>query len=108
GGGGGGVWGWRSWCAGRAGAGVQRALKFVRYLEPLGWDATVVSTRSRHYPALDPSLLQEVPESARVVRTPAVPLMRWLSLVPWRLRLRPLFAYLTWPDGGLGWLPFAL
>lgn len=90
------------------GAGVQRTLKFVRYLEPLGWDATVVSTRSRHYPARDPSLLQEVPESARVIRTPAFPLMRWVSLVPWRLRLMRLFAYLTWPDGGLGWLPFAL
>jgi len=30
-----------------AGAGVQRTLKFVRYLEPQGWDATVISTRSR-------------------------------------------------------------
>ena len=26
------------------GAGVQRTLKFVRYLEPLGWDATVITT----------------------------------------------------------------
>lgn len=90
------------------GAGVQRTLKFVRYLEPLGWDATVVSTRSRHYPARDLSLLEEVPASTRVIRTPALPLLRWLSLVPYRLRLMRLFAYLTWPDGGLGWLPFAL
>jgi glycosyltransferase involved in cell wall biosynthesis len=90
------------------GAGVQRTLKFVRYLEPLGWDATVVSTRSRHYPARDPTLLREVPLSTRVVRTPALPLLRWVSLVPYRLRLMRLFAYLTWPDGGLGWLPFAL
>ena len=44
------------------GAGVQRTLKFVRYLEPLGWDATVVTTRSRHYPARDPSLLEDVPD----------------------------------------------
>ena len=55
------------------GAGVQRTLKFVRYLAPLGWRATVVTTRSRHYPVRDESLLEEIPEGTRVVRTPAVP-----------------------------------
>ena len=90
------------------GGGVQRTLKFVRYLEPLGWDATVVSTRSRHYPARDPSLLQEVPAATRVVRTHALPLARWVGLVFYRLRLRRSFAWVTWPDGGLGWAPFAL
>jgi len=90
------------------GAGVQRTLKFVRYLQPLGWDATVVSTKSRHYPVRDPSLLEEIPASARVVRTPALPLAGWLSLVPYRLGLKRAYAYLTWPDGGNGWAPFAL
>jgi glycosyltransferase involved in cell wall biosynthesis len=90
------------------GAGVQRTLKFVRYVEPLGWDATIISTRSRHYPARDPSLLAEIPTSAHLVRTPALPLANWLSLVPYRLGLKRLVAYLNWPDGGIGWLPFAL
>lgn len=90
------------------GAGVQRTLKFVRYLEPLGWEATVVSTKSRHYPARDPSLLEEVPTSARVVRTPAFPLAAWLSLVTYHLGLKRVSAYLGWPDGGIGWMPFAL
>ena len=90
------------------GAGVQRTLKFVRYLEPLGWDATVVSTKSRHYPARDPSLLEEIPASAQVMRTRALPLANWLSLVPYRLGLKRVSAYLNWPDGGIGWLPFAL
>lgn len=90
------------------GAGVQRTLKFVRYLEPLGWETTVVSTKSRHYPARDPSLLEEIPSSAQVVRTPALPLASWLSLVPYRLGLKRVFAYLNWPDGGIGWMPFAL
>ena len=62
-----------------AGAGVQRTLKFVRYLEPLGWDATVVSTRSRVYGARDETLLAEVPPSTRVVRTAALPLARYLA-----------------------------
>ena len=39
------------------GAGVQRTLKFVKYLAALGWDATVISTRSRAYGALDESLV---------------------------------------------------
>jgi len=90
------------------GAGVQRTLKFVRYLDPLGWDATVVTTRSRDYPAHDQSLLQEVPASAHVVRTAAVPLGRWLGILFHRLHLRRLRAWVTWPDGGLGWAPFAL
>jgi glycosyltransferase involved in cell wall biosynthesis len=90
-----------------AGAGAQRTLKFVRYLEPLGWHATVVSTRSRVYGARDPSLLADVPASTRVIRTPALPLARYLAVVLYKLRLRRLRAWLLWPDNGLGWAPFA-
>jgi glycosyltransferase involved in cell wall biosynthesis len=90
------------------GAGVQRTLKFVRYLEPLGWVATVVSTKSRHYPARDPSLLKEIPASAEVLRTRALPLANWLSLPPYYLGLKRMAAFLNWPDGGIGWMPFAL
>jgi glycosyltransferase involved in cell wall biosynthesis len=90
-----------------AGAGVQRTLKFVRYLEPLGWLATVVSTRSRAYGTRDPSLVPEIPASTRVVRTPAVPLARYLAIVLYKLRLRRLRAWVLWPDNGLGWAPFA-
>lgn len=90
------------------GAGVQRTLKFVKYLAELGWEATVVSTRSRLYPVRDPSLLAEVPATARIVRTRAVPVAYWLSLVCYRLGLKRIYAWLTWPDGGFGWTPFAL
>lgn len=90
-----------------AGAGVQRTLKFVRYLEPQGWDATVVSTRSRVYAARDHSLLADVPASTRVIRTPALPLARYLAIVLYKLRLRRLRAWVLWPDNGLGWAPFA-
>src|SRR3954454_21900104 len=89
------------------GAGVQRTLKFVRYLEPLGWDATVVTSRSRHYPARDPSLLQDVPTATRIIRTRAWPVASWAGAVLHRLRLRRLHAWATWPDGGKGWAPFA-
>jgi len=89
------------------GAGVQRTLKFIKYLVPLGWDATVISTRSRAYGAVDRSLLDEIPETTRVVRTPAMPLARYAAFALHRLRLRRLRAFLLWPDGGLGWAPFA-
>jgi glycosyltransferase involved in cell wall biosynthesis len=90
------------------GGGVQRTLKFVRYLEPLGWDATVITTRSSHYRARDPSLLEDLPDGTRVIRTRAVPLARWLGLVFHRLKLVRLHAWVTWPDGGFGWAPFAV
>jgi glycosyltransferase involved in cell wall biosynthesis len=89
------------------GAGVQRTLKFVKYLETLGWDATVVSTRSRAYGARDESLLADIPESTRVIRTRALPLARYLGYALHRLRLTRLRAFVLWPDGGLGWMPFA-
>jgi len=89
------------------GAGVQRTLKFVKYLVPLGWVATVVSTRSRAYAARDASLVAEVPPEVRVTRTPALPLARYLGIVLYRLRLMRVRAFVLWPDGGLGWMPFA-
>jgi glycosyltransferase involved in cell wall biosynthesis len=89
------------------GAGVQRTLKFIRYLEPLGWDATVVTTSSLHYPAHDPSLLSDVPASTRIIRTRALPLASWVGAALYHLRLRRLHAWTTWPDGGEGWAPFA-
>jgi glycosyltransferase involved in cell wall biosynthesis len=89
------------------GAGVQRTLKFIRYLEPLGWDATVVTSRSRLYPARDPSLMEDVPTATRIIRTRALPLASWLGAILHRLRLPKLHAWVTWPDGGKGWAPFA-
>lgn len=89
------------------GAGVQRTLKFVKYLAQLGWDATVISTRSRAYGARDESLVAEVPPTTRVVRTPALPLARYLGYALHRLRLKRVRSYVLWPDGGLGWMPFA-
>jgi glycosyltransferase involved in cell wall biosynthesis len=90
------------------GSGVQRTLKFARYLEPLGWDATVVSTRSRAYGVRDPSLLDEIPEGTRVIRARALPVARYAGIALYHLRLMRLRAWVTWPDGGLGWAPFAL
>jgi glycosyltransferase involved in cell wall biosynthesis len=89
------------------GAGVQRTLKFVKYLAHFGWDATVISTRRHSSRVRDRSLLADVPPTTRVRRTARLPLARYLAFGLQRLRLARLSAYVVWPDGGLGWMPFA-
>ncbi|NNE70410.1 MAG: glycosyltransferase [Rhodothermales bacterium] len=52
---------------------MQRSLKFVRYLPDHGWMPTVISVKpeSAAWPAVDPSMLVEIPEAVKVVRTPS-------------------------------------
>jgi hypothetical protein len=53
------------------GAGVQRALKWVKYLPAHGIDPVVLTVRAGAYPQLDPTLAAEVPAGVSVHRTPA-------------------------------------
>lgn len=62
------------------GAGVQRSLKFSRYLPEFGIAPTVVSAESDAYPH-DPSLLRQIPAKVDVTRIPHTPaLSRIVSL----------------------------
>lgn len=56
------------------GAGVQRCLKWVKYLPGLGVEPTVITVDpdQASYPVRDESLLREVPASVRVIRTPTL------------------------------------
>jgi glycosyltransferase involved in cell wall biosynthesis len=51
------------------GAGVQRWLKFTRYLPEFGIKPTVITTRDGDYPAIDHSLEAEIPADVQVIRT---------------------------------------
>jgi glycosyltransferase involved in cell wall biosynthesis len=51
------------------GAGVQRSLKFVRYLPAFGWRATVLTARSGYW-MQDPTLLAELDQETRILRAP--------------------------------------
>jgi glycosyltransferase involved in cell wall biosynthesis len=90
------------------GAGVQRALKFAKYLPESGWEATVITTRSRVYRAQDPSLADELPRGLRVIRAreprgamaPAIALQR--------LGLTRASQIAAFPDHAAGWIPDAL
>ena len=94
------------------GGGVQRTLKFVKYLPDEGFDPIVVTTTVTGHRLKDAGLTAEVPPSAVVLRAPAVP----LHLAKWKLEavLRRagvptrLAQAITWPDEFVGWLPGAL
>ena len=51
------------------GSGVQRWLKFVKYLPGLDWMPTIITTENGDYPAIDESLLKDVPSIIKVIRT---------------------------------------
>ncbi|MCD4723382.1 MAG: glycosyltransferase family 4 protein [Bacteroidales bacterium] len=51
------------------GPGVQRWLKFAKYLEEFGWRAHILTVRDGTYSALDEQLLKEVPEGIPVYKT---------------------------------------
>jgi glycosyltransferase involved in cell wall biosynthesis len=52
------------------GAGVQRWLKTVKFLREFGWEPIVYTPENPESPALDVSLLKDVPEGISVIRTP--------------------------------------
>jgi glycosyltransferase involved in cell wall biosynthesis len=59
------------------GGGVQRTLKFTRYLPEFGWQPIVHTSRNPDWPIRDESLLAQVPVEAHVYRTPALEFERF-------------------------------
>ena len=53
------------------GPGVQRVLKFVKYLPDAGWQPLVLTVGNGEYPALDYSLLENIPANCKVFKTNA-------------------------------------
>ena len=84
------------------GAGVQRTLKFVKYLPEYGWQPHVLTVRdsSRLH---DSSLGIEIPNELPVTRTAILQLP---YRFPWRLR-NFINRWLLVVDGQVGWLPYA-
>lgn len=113
------------------GAGVQRPLKFARYLPDFGWQPVILTPRGADYPARDETLLAELPADLPIIRTPIVepyalyrrltgrPAGAAVDLAVLSLgeheRRRPAERLAEWlraacfvPDARLGWLPFAV
>jgi len=51
------------------GAGVQRWLKFVKYLRDFGWEPVVYTPSNPENPGEDSSLLNDIPEGVKVLKT---------------------------------------
>ncbi|MGE6397783.1 glycosyl transferase family 1 [Chryseobacterium scophthalmum] len=51
------------------GPGVQRWLKFAKYLPEFGWKPIIYTPENPSYPLLDESLMNDVPEDLEIVRT---------------------------------------
>jgi glycosyltransferase involved in cell wall biosynthesis len=52
------------------GAGVQRWLKFVKYMRQYGWEPVVYTAENGEMPVIDESLSQEIPPGLTVLKTP--------------------------------------
>ncbi|MCV9385729.1 glycosyltransferase [Reichenbachiella ulvae] len=59
-----------------AGGGVQRWLKFVKYLSEFGWEPIVFTPENPDFSIQDPSLESDVPNSVEVIRFPIWELSR--------------------------------
>lgn len=63
------------------GAGVQRWLKFVKYLPNAGWEPVLVVPEGASYPVIDLDLLKEVSSDLEVIRCPIVEPAGWLERI---------------------------
>lgn len=52
------------------GAGVQRWLKFAKYLRLSGWEPIIYTPLNPEYPAFDETLEREIPNGIQVIKTP--------------------------------------
>ncbi|MBL7914066.1 MAG: glycosyltransferase family 4 protein [Bacteroidia bacterium] len=52
------------------GAGVQRWLKFVKYLPQFGWNPIIYTPENGEMPVIDHSLLKDIPKDITILKTP--------------------------------------
>ncbi len=94
------------------GGGVQRTLKYVKYLPSEGFASIVVAGSSRGYSLRDASLRRDIPEGTVVAHARAVPFQQAQWKLDGALRRLGLPTRLLndalWPDGLVGWLPAAV
>lgn len=96
-----------------AGGGVQRTVKYVKYLPLHGFSSVVVTSRPRSIPvARDDRMLAEIPAGTVVVRARTVPIHRVQYKFDGALRRLGLPTAVArasmWPDEWIGWLPAAV
>lgn len=63
------------------GPGVQRWLKFVKYLQDFGIQPIVYVPENPHYPIIDPKLEREIPTDVRILKQPISEPYSWASIL---------------------------
>jgi glycosyltransferase involved in cell wall biosynthesis len=96
-----------------AGGGVQRTLKYVKYLPLHGFTSVIVTSRPRRIPVpRDPRMLDEIPAGTVVIRARTVPIHRVQYKFDGFLRRVGLPTTVArasmWPDEWVGWVPAAV
>ncbi|MCH8487247.1 MAG: glycosyltransferase family 4 protein [Candidatus Cyclonatronum sp.] len=66
------------------GSGVQRWLKYARYLPEYGWQPVIYTPENPEAPATDSSLLAEVPLQAEIIRRPITEPYQWYKKITGR------------------------
>ena len=54
------------------GIGVQRCLKFVKYLREFGWEPIVYSAKNAQYPSFDTGYTKDIPDNLIVLKYPII------------------------------------
>ena len=107
------------------GPGMQRVLKFVKYLPSLGWTPIILTVKNGEYPAIDETLLKEIPKECKVYSTKTIEFFNFFKKITGRKKIETyilnqenpsVFERLSrWvrlnlfvPDGRVGWYYFAV
>ena len=97
--------------------GVQRALKFAKYLPSFGWQPIVLTVKDVDYFAKDYTLLEELSIDAKIIRTGSFDPLRLSYLLKkgksfeskaYTPKKAQAQSWIFFPDNKIGWLPFAL
>jgi glycosyltransferase involved in cell wall biosynthesis len=86
------------------GGGVFRTLKFTKYLPEFGYQPHVLTVKNPMYRIKDPTLIREIPPSAKVYRT--FSFEHIILRAPRLLGINLKWFYV--PDENIGWLPSAV
>ena len=110
-----------------SGPGVQRFLKFSKYLREFAWEPVILTVDNGSYPSIDQSLKQDIPNDLHVYRCKSFEPFRWYNLLKGKtsknasvgaigLQSRSFFQRLALyiranffiPDARVGWNRFAI
>ncbi len=110
------------------GPGVQRVLKFAKYLPEFGWEPVILTVENGEYPAMDDSLIDDIPSGIKIYRTKALEPYKVYKLLSGQKKdskidnyvlknkkpglLARLFKWIRFnvfiPDARVGWVPYAV